>query len=74
MHATVGGVHTIEVVAFDGVAVADPDAEGGMNPSGTLMFSYKFKKDIPKETTTYDMNISRADIESANRSPQGAER
>lgn len=71
---TVGGVHTIEVVAFDGVAFADPGAEGGMNTSGKLMFSYKFKKDIPKETTAWDIEISRADVESANRSPQGAER
>jgi hypothetical protein len=66
---TVGGVHTIEVVAFDGVAVADPDAEGGMRTSGTLMFSYKFTKEIPKETTTWDIEISRADVESASGSP-----
>ena len=71
---TVGGVHAIEVVAFDGVAVADPDAEGGMNTSGKLMFSYKFNKDIPKEATTWDIEISRADIESANRASQGADR
>lgn len=54
---TVGGVHTVEVVAFDAKAFKQ----------GKASFSCKFKKDIPKETTSWDIEISRADIEQMDR-------
>ena len=63
---TVGGIHTIEVVALGGVALPDSKADGGMNAAGKTMFSYKFTKDIPKDTTNWDIEISRADIEQTN--------
>ena len=59
---TIGGMHTIELVAFDGIAIPDPTAEGGMNTQGKLVLSHKFKKDIPKETTTLDINITKEDL------------
>ena len=60
---TVGGMHTVEVVAFDGIATPDSNAQGGMKLGGKLLFSYTFKQDIPKESTTWDIEISRDDIE-----------
>lgn len=60
---TIGGSHTIEVVALDGVAVADSTTEGRMNAAGSPMFSCTLRKDIPKEATTWDIEIRQADLQ-----------
>ncbi len=64
---TVGGPHTIEVVAFDNVASSDPHAEGSAATAGKPIFSCTLQRDIPEETATLDIEISRADVERASR-------
>jgi len=64
---TVGGPHTIEVVAFDSAAAADPNTEGSAGTAAKPMFSCTIQRDIPKETTSLDIEISRADVERASR-------
>jgi len=64
---SIGGMHTIEVFGFDGVSAPDPNVEGAVNTAGKAMFTYTFKKDIPKETTTWDIHISRDDLQRQSR-------
>jgi len=64
---SVGGLHTIEVVAFDGVATPDPEIEGVTNPAGSPMFTYTFKKEVPKEAGAWDIEISSADVQRQTR-------
>jgi hypothetical protein len=54
-------------VAFDGVATPDPEIEGVTNPAGSPMFTHTFKKDIPKEAGTWDMEISSEDVQRQTR-------
>ena len=59
---TVGGLHTIEVVGFDGIAFPDPNEEGGMNTAGKPIVRCEVSRDLPKETATWDIALTKADV------------
>ncbi len=58
---TVGGPHTIEVTAGGIVVPSMPNR--GAATSEKLAFSCTLHRDIPKETTTWDIEITREDLQ-----------
>ena len=59
---TVGGLHSVEIVAFDGKAFPDPNVEGGVNRAGKQMFRCTLQREIPKEESTWDIELTRQDV------------
>ncbi len=64
---TVGGQHSVEIVAFDGKAIPDPMSEGGVNSAGSNLFSITVQKELPRETSTWDLHLTQDDINAAAR-------
>ncbi len=64
---TVGGQHSVEIVAFDGKAIPDPMSEGGVNSTGSNLFSITVQKELPRESSTWDLHLTQDDIDSASR-------
>lgn len=60
---TVGGLHTIDITAFDGVEIPDPTAEGTVNPMGSLVFQARLRRDIPKETSVWNIELTAEDFQ-----------
>ena len=58
---SVGGKHTIEVVAFEGGGPSDPNDQTGYGP-GNLWFTHVFEEDLPAKAATWDIRISSEDI------------
>ena len=51
----------VATVGFDGVGVADPKTGYPVNPLGKRIFSCKVEREIPKERSTWDIELTRSD-------------
>jgi hypothetical protein len=60
---SIGGLHTVEIVAFDGIATSDPNVEGATNPAGSVLFRHTLQKELPKEVTTWDIHLTSDEVE-----------